>query len=141
MTCFVDLNGTHNTLYVFYRRGILMLTCLYHPIDGVIVVEDHEAERLRNTGVWFDHPNDAKNYRQKVENNIKSEAVKPVEDLSPVEPQDITASDKDEDVAPKKRAYKKRDPKPVESLEPIEAVETTAESAQVPDEQPTQDKE
>jgi hypothetical protein len=51
-----------------------MLTCLYHPIDGVNVVEEgEEAERLRKSGVWFDNPNDAKNYKKSVEEDIKKE--------------------------------------------------------------------
>jgi len=50
-----------------------MLTCVYHPIDAMRVVEEDEAERLRATGVWFDSPCDAQNYRIKVETDIKKE--------------------------------------------------------------------
>lgn len=50
-----------------------MLTCVYHPIDAMRVVEEDEAERLRATGVWFDSPTDAKEYRIKVETDIKKE--------------------------------------------------------------------
>lgn len=51
-----------------------MLTCLYHPIDEVLVIEEgEEADRLRKSGVWFDNPNDAKNYKKSVEDDIKKE--------------------------------------------------------------------
>lgn len=51
-----------------------MLTCVHHPIDAMRVVEEDEAERLRATGVWFDCPAKAKQYRMKVEQDIKDEA-------------------------------------------------------------------
>jgi hypothetical protein len=57
-----------------------MLTCVYHPIDAMRVVETDEALRLRASGVWFDCPSKAKQYRAKVEDEIKQEykeAVKP----------------------------------------------------------------
>lgn len=56
-----------------------MLTCVYHPIDEMRVVEADEAERLIASGVWFDCPAKAKRYREKVEEEIKqeSEAEKP----------------------------------------------------------------
>jgi hypothetical protein len=50
-----------------------MLTCVYHPIDDMRVVEEDEAEILRASGVWFDSPTEAKNYRLKVEADIKKE--------------------------------------------------------------------
>lgn len=50
-----------------------MLTCIYHPIDAMQVVEDHEAEQLVASGVWFNSPKDAKEYREKVEMEIKTE--------------------------------------------------------------------
>ena len=50
-----------------------MLTCVYHPIDPMRVVEDDEAERLMASGVWFDSPLKAKEYRAKVETDIKNE--------------------------------------------------------------------
>ncbi|HHF7341054.1 TPA: hypothetical protein ACPSKZ_000679 [Legionella anisa] len=52
-----------------------MLTCVYHPIDGKIVVQADEAERLMETGVWFDCPKKAKDYRNKVEEEIKQESA------------------------------------------------------------------
>lgn len=52
-----------------------MLTCVYHPIDDVRVVEDDEAERLKASGFWFDSPAKAKEYRLKVENEIKEEST------------------------------------------------------------------
>lgn len=54
-----------------------MLTCVFHPIDAMRVVEDDEAERLMNTGVWFDSPATAKCYRERVEQDIQNE---PTED-------------------------------------------------------------
>lgn len=50
-----------------------MLTCVYHPIDSMRVVEEEEAERLRASGVWFDSPVDAEAYRIKVETDIRKE--------------------------------------------------------------------
>ncbi len=50
-----------------------MLTCIYHPIDPMRVVEREEAERLRETGVWFDCPAKAKKYREGVEADIRDE--------------------------------------------------------------------
>lgn len=51
-----------------------MLTCVYHPIDSYRVVEEDEAERLIASGVWFDSPLAAKQYREKVEQEIKNES-------------------------------------------------------------------
>jgi len=51
-----------------------MLTCVFHPIDPMRVVEDDEADRLKETGIWFDCPAKAKQYRMKVEQDIKDEA-------------------------------------------------------------------
>ena len=54
-----------------------MLTCVYHPIDDMQVVEEDEAQRLKASGVWFDSPLKAKQYREKVENEIKEESKAP----------------------------------------------------------------
>lgn len=51
-----------------------MLTCVYHPIDSCRVVESDEAEILMASGVWFDSPVKAKEYRAKVEEEIKQES-------------------------------------------------------------------
>lgn len=51
-----------------------MLTCVYHPLDAMRVVESEEADRLKATGVWFDCPKKAKNYREKIESDIKDES-------------------------------------------------------------------
>ena len=48
-----------------------MLTCIFHPIHGMKVVEECEAETLLDTGFWFESPLGAKNYRDKVEEDIK----------------------------------------------------------------------
>lgn len=53
-----------------------MLTCVYHPIDAMRVVEEDEAEKLRATGVWFDSPTLAQKYRASVESDIKNEKPK-----------------------------------------------------------------
>ena len=52
-----------------------MLTCVYHPIDAFRVVEEDEAERLLASGVWFDSPLKAKEYRENVEKEIKDESA------------------------------------------------------------------
>ena len=51
-----------------------MLTCVYHPIDDFRVVEEDEADQLKATGVWFDSPAKAANYRAKVEREIEEES-------------------------------------------------------------------
>ncbi len=51
-----------------------MLTCVYHPIDPMRVVEADQADTMKASGVWFDCPNKAKAYRTKVEDEIKQEA-------------------------------------------------------------------
>ncbi len=51
-----------------------MLTCVYHPIDPMRVVEADEADSLKASGVWFDCPAKAKAYRVKVEIEIKNES-------------------------------------------------------------------
>lgn len=50
-----------------------MLTCVYHPIDSMRVVEEDEAQRLKASGCWFDSPTKAKQYRLKLEDEIKQE--------------------------------------------------------------------
>ncbi len=50
-----------------------MLTCVFHPIDPMQVVEEDVAMQMVASGVWFDSPADAENYRTKVENEIKEE--------------------------------------------------------------------
>ena len=56
-----------------------MLTCVYHPIDRMRVVEDDEAARMLASGGWFDCPTKARAYRAKVEDEIRNESktVKP----------------------------------------------------------------
>lgn len=51
-----------------------MLTCVYHPIDGMQVVEQDDAERMMMSGVWFDSPKKAIQYRDKVEDEIQQES-------------------------------------------------------------------
>jgi len=51
-----------------------MLTCVYHPIDPMRVVEADVADKMKASGVWFDCPKKAKQYREKVEDEIKQEA-------------------------------------------------------------------
>lgn len=50
-----------------------MLTCVFHPIDKMRVVEDEEAEKLKASGVWFDSPTEARSYRESVEKDIQDE--------------------------------------------------------------------
>ena len=38
------------------------------------VVEQDEAERMRATGCWFDSPLKAKQYREKIEDELKQES-------------------------------------------------------------------
>ena len=56
-----------------------MLTCIFHPIEPMRTLEDEEAEKLLATGVWFDSPAKASQYREQVEDEIKQEskAAKP----------------------------------------------------------------
>lgn len=40
-------------------------SCLYHPTHGMRVIEESQEEeykRLLATGVWFDHPNKARDF-------------------------------------------------------------------------------
>ena len=48
-----------------------MLTCVYHPIHGMQVLEECDAETLVDAGFWFHSPKEATNYRVKVEEEIK----------------------------------------------------------------------
>jgi hypothetical protein len=54
-----------------------MLNCVYHPIDEMRVVEDEEKERLLATGVWFASPVTAREYRERVESELKEEEKLP----------------------------------------------------------------
>lgn len=69
-----------------------MLTCVYHPIDDYRVVEEDEAERLMASGVWFDSPAKAKEYRLKVEDEIKNESE--VEELAVEKPKVVQSKAK-----------------------------------------------
>jgi hypothetical protein len=51
-----------------------MLTCVYHPIDEMQVVEAEEAELMKASGIWFDSPLKAKQYRKNVEKEIENES-------------------------------------------------------------------
>lgn len=49
-------------------------SCLYHPTDGMRVIEaDNEKEykQLLGTGFWFDHPTKAKEWRENYEGQIR----------------------------------------------------------------------
>ena len=41
----------------------------------MVVVEEDEAERLMASGGWFDSPAKARDYRNKVEAEIKQESI------------------------------------------------------------------
>ncbi len=53
-----------------------MLTCVYHPLQPMKVVEADEADKLKATGVWFDSPKKAAEYKQGVEQKVKKEKSK-----------------------------------------------------------------
>lgn len=53
-----------------------MLTCVFHPLEPMRVVEDDEAERLKTLGAWFDCPSKAQKYREKVEAEVQDEKDK-----------------------------------------------------------------
>lgn len=43
-------------------------SCLYHPEEGLRVLEENQEDeynRLLESGVWFDHPNKAKEFKEK----------------------------------------------------------------------------
>jgi hypothetical protein len=50
-----------------------VLNCVYHPIDEMRVVDNSEREQLIETGYWFDNPDEAKAYKDKLQNEIKEE--------------------------------------------------------------------
>lgn len=52
-----------------------MLTCVFHPIDPMQIVEDDVAETMMASGCWFDSPAKATEYRVKVEDEIKQEST------------------------------------------------------------------
>lgn len=52
-----------------------MLNCIYHPTEEMRVVHDDEYQRLLETGMWFKHPNEAKEVRRKFEEEIKNERI------------------------------------------------------------------
>lgn len=56
-----------------------MLTCIYHPLDHFRVVEHDEAEKLIESGVWFDCPTKARAYKEQVEEDVKAEKKAKVE--------------------------------------------------------------
>ncbi len=51
-------------------------SCLYHPTQGMRVLEESEHdeyERLLETGVWFNHPLKAKEWREDYEKQIRQQ--------------------------------------------------------------------
>ena len=53
----------------------MQLTCLYHPVKEMIVTDDEEYfNKLVASGVWFEHPQKAKDMRNKYEEQIRSES-------------------------------------------------------------------
>lgn len=56
-----------------------MLTCIFHPIDSMRVVEEDEAEKLMASGFWFDCPGKAQSYRNELEEDMKKEKVEKAE--------------------------------------------------------------
>lgn len=56
----------------------MQLTCLYHPVHGMIVTDDeNKFNDLIASGLWFDHPNKAKDMENKLyEEPIRSKSRK-----------------------------------------------------------------
>jgi hypothetical protein len=52
----------------------LMLNCIYHPVEGMKVVEQEEYDDLIESGVWFDSPDKAKELRENYEEKLSSNA-------------------------------------------------------------------
>lgn len=50
--------------------------CIYHPVNDMRVVDDAEYQTLLDTGVWFKHPNEAKNMREHYEQRLHDEKRK-----------------------------------------------------------------
>lgn len=50
-----------------------MLSCVYHVTGKMRVVEDDEYKALLASGLWFSHPNEAKEIRNKHERQILEE--------------------------------------------------------------------
>jgi hypothetical protein len=63
----------------------MMLTCIYHPIDDMRVVEEDEAERLMASGVWFDNPDKAQDYKLQVQDDIKKEKAEKSKSSKPTQ--------------------------------------------------------
>lgn len=53
-----------------------MLTCMFHPVNGMQVVESDEAEIMEASGFWYDCPRKAQAHRERVEQEIKDEDLK-----------------------------------------------------------------
>jgi hypothetical protein len=49
--------------------------CIYHPVNEMRVVDDTEYERLLETGVWFKHPNEAKQMRSDYEKRLQDKRL------------------------------------------------------------------
>ena len=52
-----------------------MLSCVYHPIDDMRVVDVEEEQKLLESGVWFDSPAKAMEYKLKVEKDVKAKKL------------------------------------------------------------------
>ena len=50
-----------------------MLNCIYHPVDGMQVVDNADRERHLKTGFWFDTPQEAAEKRRTVEKDMKKQ--------------------------------------------------------------------
>lgn len=56
--------------------------CIYHPVMDMRVVDDAMYEDLIASGVWFKHPNEAKEMRAKYEQRLHNEKRKGRSDRS-----------------------------------------------------------
>lgn len=58
-----------------------MLNCVYHVLGDMQVVDNDESDRLLATGFWFDHPNKAKEARERYEREaINANQPKPIKE-------------------------------------------------------------
>lgn len=53
-----------------------MLNCVYHPLDGMQVVDDETKAKLLATGFWFDHPTKAQKLKEEVMRDLDNEVCK-----------------------------------------------------------------
>lgn len=50
-----------------------MLNCVYHFNGDMQVVDNDEKDKMIATGAWFDHPSKARDYGEKLKQEINDE--------------------------------------------------------------------